>query len=96
VLAPFELLGQRPYSPGSPAGWADIAGQWDGPDALMKRIEWATQVGQRIGARSSPVQLAEQSLGAVLSEHTRMALNGAADAVQGMVLWLVSPEFQRR
>jgi len=44
VLAPFELLGQRPYSPGSPAGWADIASQWDGPDALMKRIEWATQV----------------------------------------------------
>lgn len=96
VLAPFELLGQRPYSPGSPAGWADIAGQWDGPDALMKRIEWATQAGQRIGARRSPVQLAEQSLGAVLSEHTRMALSGAADAAQGVALWLVSPEFQRR
>lgn len=96
VLAPFELLGQRPYSPGSPAGWSDIAGQWDGPDALMKRIEWATQIGQRMGARRAPVQLAEQSLGAALSEHTRMALNGAADAAQGVVLWLVSPEFQRR
>lgn len=96
VLAPFELLGQRPYSPGSPAGWADSAGHWDGADALMKRIEWATQVGQRVGARRSPVQLAEQSLGPALSEHTRMALNGAADAGQGVVLWLVSPEFQRR
>ncbi|MGC3979650.1 MAG: DUF1800 domain-containing protein [Steroidobacteraceae bacterium] len=96
VLAPFELLGQRPYSPGSPAGWADIAGQWDGPDALMKRIEWATQIGQRIGTRRSPLQLAEQSLGASFNDHTRMALNGAADAAQGVVLWLVSPEFQRR
>jgi uncharacterized protein (DUF1800 family) len=96
VLAPFELLGQRPYSPGSPAGWSDIAGQWDGSDALMKRIEWATQVGQRVGARRSPAQLAEQSLGAALSEHTRMAINAAADAAQGVVLWLVSPEFQRR
>jgi uncharacterized protein (DUF1800 family) len=96
VLAPFELLGQRPYSPGSPAGWGDIAGQWDGSDALMKRIEWATQVGQRVGARRSPVQLAEQSLGAALSEHTHMAINAAADAAQGVVLWLVSPEFQRR
>lgn len=96
VLAPFELLGQRPYAPGSPAGWADIAGQWDGADALMKRIEWATQVGQRMGGRRSPVQLAEQSLGSVLGEHTRMVLQGAADAAQGMVLWLVSPEFQRR
>jgi uncharacterized protein (DUF1800 family) len=96
VLAPFELLGQRPYSPGSPAGWADIAGRWGGPDALMKRIEWATQVGQRIGTRVAPVQLAEQSLGDGLGEHTRMALSGAADAAQGVVLWLMSPEFQRR
>ncbi len=96
VLAPFELLGQRPYTPGSPAGWPDSAGRWDGPDALMKRIEWATQISQRIGARRSPLQLAEQSLGAVLSEHTRMALNGSADAAQGVVLWLMSPEFQRR
>jgi uncharacterized protein (DUF1800 family) len=96
VLQPFELLGQRPYSPGSPAGWDDIAGRWDGSDALMKRIEWATQVAQRVGARQSPVQLAEQTLGDALSEHTRMALNGAADAAQGTTLWLVSPEFQRR
>lgn len=95
VLAPFELLGQRPWSPGSPAGWADTAGQWDGSDALMKRIEWATRVGQRMNARS-PVKLAEQSLGAVLSEHTRVALQGAADAAQGVALWLVSPEFLRR
>ncbi len=96
VLAPFELLGQRPFTPGSPAGWPDVADQWDGPDALMKRIEWATQVGQRVGTRDSPVKLAEQSLGLVLSGHTRMALNGAADAAQGVALWLVSPEFQRR
>ena len=96
VLAPFELLGQRPYSPGSPAGWSDVAGQWDGPDALMKRIEWATQVGQRVGSRVAPVEMAEQTLGPVLGEHTRLALTRAADAAQGVVLWLVSPEFQRR
>jgi uncharacterized protein (DUF1800 family) len=96
VLQPFELLGQRPYSPGSPAGWADIAGRWDGSDALMKRIEWATQVAQRVGARQSPLKMAEQTLGDSLSEHTRMVLNGAADGTQGTILWLVSPEFQRR
>jgi len=96
VIAPFELMGQRPWSPGSPAGWADIAGQWDGPDALMKRIEWATAVAQRVGSRYEPLQLAERSLGDVLSEHTHLALRGAADAAQGVVLWLMSPEFQRR
>ena len=96
VLQPFGLLGQRPYSPGSPAGWDDIAGRWDGSDALMKRIEWATQVAQRVSERKSPLQLAELCLGDALSEHTRMAISGAADAVQGITLWLVSPEFQRR
>jgi uncharacterized protein (DUF1800 family) len=96
VLAPFELLGQRPYSPGSPAGWADIASQWDGSDALMKRIEWAMQVAQRMAVRSNPLALAETSLGDAIGEHTRMAIGTAADAVQGITLCLVSPEFLRR
>ena len=95
VVAAFEMLGQRPYTPGSPAGWADIAGQWDGPDALMKRIEWATQLEVR-GQNRSPLQLAEASLADSLSEHTRMAINGAEEATQGRVLWLMSPEFLRR
>ena len=96
ILQPFESLGQAPFSPGSPAGWTDIAGRWDGSDALMKRIEWATQVAQKLDGRISPLQLAERSLGDALGEHARMALNGAADGVQGTTLWLVSPEFQRR
>jgi hypothetical protein len=53
IAAPFELLGQRPYTPGSPAGWPDTATQWDGADALLKRIEWAGAIAGRVaGARS--------------------------------------------
>jgi uncharacterized protein (DUF1800 family) len=96
IFASFELLGQRPYTPGSPAGWPDTASQWDGADALMKRIEWATQVAHRAGSRYVPMELATRSLGDALSEHTLMAINNAADAVQGITLWLASPEFQRR
>ena len=96
ITQPLQSLGQVPFTPGSPAGWDDVAGRWDGSDALMKRIEWATQFSQRANIRQSPVQIAEQSLGDALGEHSRMALTGAADRVQGMVLWLVSPEFQRR
>lgn len=96
VAAPFELLGQRPYTPGSPAGWPDTASQWDGPDALMKRIEWATQMAQRAALRSSPLEMAERTLGSSLSEHTHAAIANASDAVQGLTLWLVSPEFLRR
>ncbi len=96
VAASFQLLGQRPYSPGSPAGWPDTADQWDGPDALLKRIEWATAVGERVGARVPPLDLSEQALGETLHERTRTAISRAASAAQGVTLLLVSPEFQRR
>ncbi len=49
LIAPFDLLGQRPYTPGSPAGWPDIASRWDGPDALLNRIEWSSQLAERRG-----------------------------------------------
>ena len=96
VLAPFQLLGQRPYSPGSPAGWPDTADQWNGPDALLKRIEWATAVGERVGAPGAPLVLAEQALGESLQDRTRTAISRAASAAQGVTLFLASPEFQRR
>jgi uncharacterized protein (DUF1800 family) len=96
VLAAFDVLGQRPYTPGSPAGWPDTASQWDGPDALMKRIEWSTGVGQRLASRAAPLELAQQALGDALSDHTRTAIARAASGAQALTLLLMSPEFQRR
>ncbi len=96
VAAPFELLGQRPWSPGSPAGWPDTADRWDGPDALLKRIEWATAVGERAGGSAQPLALGEQALGESFSDRTRLAVSRAASAAQGVTLLLASPEFQRR
>jgi uncharacterized protein (DUF1800 family) len=96
IAAPFDLLGQRPYTPGSPAGWPDTATHWDGSDALLKRIEWAGSVAGRVAGREQPASLAEQSLGAALNERTRVAIARAASAEQGITLLLASPEFQRR
>ncbi len=96
IAAPFELLGQRPYTPGSPAGWPDTASHWDGPDALLKRIEWADSVAARVASREQPLNLGAQSLGAVLNERTRVAVARAASPQQGITLLLASPEFQRR
>jgi uncharacterized protein (DUF1800 family) len=95
-LAAFELLGQRTYSPGSPAGWPDRGVDWDGASALMKRIEWADAVGQRVGARSSAADLAPSLLGETLQADTRTAIKRAASGAQGMTLLLTSPEFLRR
>jgi uncharacterized protein (DUF1800 family) len=96
AVGPLQLLGQAPYRPGSPAGWPDTASQWDGPDALLKRVEWSAQLSTSLSARHAPLDLANQSLGEALSEHTRTAIARAASAAQGITLWLASPEFLRR
>jgi len=95
-LAPFELLGQRTWSPGAPAGWPDRSADWDGASGLMKRIQWADALGARLGNRREALQLAPQLLGANLSEATRQSVAHAASATQALTLLLASPEFMRR
>jgi len=94
--ASFELLGQRTYGPGSPAGWPDRAGDWDGASALLKRIEWADALSARIGSRRRAAALAPQLLGGTLTEATRLAIARAATAEQALTLLLAAPEFMRR
>ncbi|MDE2449152.1 MAG: DUF1800 domain-containing protein [Gammaproteobacteria bacterium] len=92
----FQLLGQRIWAPGSPAGWPDRSADWDGASELLKRIEWADAVAQRIGSRRNAMQLAPQLLGSVLSAATREGIARAESAAQAIVLLLASPEFMRR
>ena len=96
ALGPFEVLGQRTWQPGSPAGWPDRGADWDGASALMKRLQWADAVGARIGNLRDAVQLAPQLLGASLTDGTRQAVAHAASATQALTLLLAAPEFMRR
>jgi uncharacterized protein (DUF1800 family) len=95
-LAPFELLGQRTWQPGSPAGWPDRSADWDGASALLKRVEWADAVGGRLGSRRNAAELAPQLLGANLTDATGTAIARAASAQQALTLLLAAPEFMRR
>jgi uncharacterized protein (DUF1800 family) len=95
-LAPFELLGQRTWQPGSPAGWPDRSADWDGASALLKRLEWADAVGGRLGSRRDAAGLAPELLGANLTEATGTAIARAASAQQAVTLLLAAPEFMRR
>jgi uncharacterized protein (DUF1800 family) len=95
-IAPFEVLGQRTWQPGSPAGWPDRSADWDGASALMKRIQWADALGARLASLRDAVQLAPELLGANLSEATRSAVGHAASAAQSLTLLLAAPEFMRR
>jgi uncharacterized protein (DUF1800 family) len=96
VVRSFDLLGQRQYTPGSPAGWPDTAKNWDGSDALMHRVLWATRVAAKYDRGSDPVQIAESSLGGYARPETVTALRRASSSDQALALLLMSPEFQRR
>jgi uncharacterized protein (DUF1800 family) len=89
-------LGQRVQAAPSPAGWPDRADEWLGPDALWKRVEWATRVAERAGRHTDARALAQASLGPGLSESTRRGIERAADGPQALALLLLAPEFQRR
>ncbi len=96
VTRTFELLGQRQYTPGSPAGWPDTSKSWDGSDALMHRVLWASRAAERFEHGVDPVDLATTTLGAYARPDTLTALRRAASSKQALALLLMSPEFQRR
>ncbi len=89
-------LGQRLQAAPSPAGWSDRADDWLGPDAVWKRVEWATRIADRAGRSIDARQLAVQSLGPMLGAETMQQIERAADGPQALALLLLAPEFQRR
>jgi uncharacterized protein (DUF1800 family) len=96
VTRTFDLLGQRQYTPGSPAGWPDTSKSWDGSDALMHRVLWSSRVAGRFEQGIDPTAVAASSLGAYARPETVTALRRASSSKQALALLLMSPEFQRR
>jgi uncharacterized protein (DUF1800 family) len=92
----ISQLGQRVQAAPSPAGWPEAAAEWLGPDAVWKRIEWANRVADRVGRQTDARSLARASLGPLLSEHSALQIERAADGPQALALLLLAPEFQRR
>ena len=88
-------MGQPPFSPPSPQGWPDTAGDWAGPDALVKRLDWSRAMAD--SARTAdPVQIAVDALGDRMSERTRQTIARAESRPDALALLFMSPEFQRR
>lgn len=88
-------MGQPVFAAPSPEGWPDMAADWAGPDALVKRLNWARSQGD--AARiDDPGMIAAQVLGPRLSDRTRLAVTRAESRSEAVALFLMSPEFQRR
>lgn len=96
LQAPLRDLGQPAWAPPSPKGWPDTTADWAGPDALVKRMEWAASVADAARGEREPLAIAEAALGPRLSERTRTAVARAESRPEALTLLLMSPEFQRR
>lgn len=96
-VAPIlTALGQKPFTPGSPKGWPDVAADWAAPDAIVKRMQFAQAFAAQATGGRDPKALAEDALGARLSPATALAVARAESRPEGFALLLMSPEFQRR
>ncbi len=92
----YLALGQAPFSAPSPAGWADTAEEWASPDAVLKRLDFASALAERVGRNVAPRERAPEVLGQRLSAATATAIARAETPEQGLTLLFMSPEFQRR
>ena len=65
IFRSLAVLGQAPWSAPSPAGWPDRADAWLGPEALMRRLEWARGMAQKAD-RIDAAQMVQSSIDAVM------------------------------
>jgi uncharacterized protein (DUF1800 family) len=96
ALAATRLMGETPLAPPAPKGWPDTSDAWSGPDAVLTRIEWAQQVGQRMPPDIDAAAIADMGVGPLLQPATRLAMAQAESRPDALALLLCSPEFQRR
>ncbi len=97
IIQTLNELGQATFRAPSPKGWPDDALTWAAPDAVLKRLTWAEDfAGQNTRDRREPIAVANDCLGARLSEDAQVAIVGAESRQEALTVLIMSPEFQRR
>jgi uncharacterized protein (DUF1800 family) len=95
-LGALNILGQPMFLAPAPNGWPDRAENWAGPEAMLRRIEWAGTLVRRIADPPDPRAVLEATLGPLADQPTRFNVSNAETARDGLVVLLGSPAFQRR
>nr|WP_294554370.1 DUF1800 domain-containing protein [uncultured Rhodopila sp.] len=95
LIAILAGLGQPVWTAPAPNGWADRAVDWAAPEAMLRRIDWASGFAAHAGERDI-ADLSETALGPLLRPVTLGAIRRAGSRRDAMTLLLTSPEFQRR
>lgn len=96
LVGGLRRLGQAPFAAPSPAGWPDRAQDWVAPEAMLRRVEWAGLLAGRVAAERAPLDVFHASIAPAAEEATRLAVERAPSARDGLALVLASPEFQKR
>jgi uncharacterized protein (DUF1800 family) len=96
VIPILTGMGQKPFDPGSPKGWAEEADAWASPDGVIKRLQFAQAFTGAATQGRDPNDLARQALGGRMTAPTAAAIAKAETRPEGFALLLMSPEFQRR
>jgi uncharacterized protein (DUF1800 family) len=88
-------LGQPPFQAPFPIGWPDRAADWAGPEAMLRRAEFACAFA---GGASDldAAQVAASALGPLLHRDTAEQIASAASRRDALTLLLASPDFMRR
>ncbi len=89
-------LGQPLWQVPAPDGWPDTAPAWTGPEAMLRRVEWAHAVAGRFAAGADPTAIAELTLGPLANPATLREMGRAGSRRDALTLLFTSPEFQRR
>ena len=95
MLGILSGLGQPIWAAPAPNGWPDRATDWAAPEAMLRRIDWASGFAGRIGDRDVTT-IADNALGPLLRPETLTAIRRAGSRREAITLLLTSPEFQRR
>ncbi len=95
MLGILAGLGQPLWAAPAPNGWPDRAADWAAPEAMVRRIDWASGFAGRIGERDV-LEIADTTMGPLLRPETHEAIRRAGSRREAMTLLLTSPEFQRR
>ncbi len=86
-------LGQKTWTPGSPAGFPDEEVRWLAPDALIRRADAALQLASRHSGPLDARKIAAHAFQGQMAEDSQGAIAGAGDPDQAFALFAMSPEF---
>ncbi len=95
-LQSLRFLGDVPLNANSPAGYPDTVKQIAGPEAVLRRIEWAKGAANKLLPHTDIMALAEMAIGPIMGNATRTALTQTTEPKEQLAVLLGSPEFQRR